>query len=74
MVKKKYWLCVNSWGKDLNNDDGTFKFIRGIDDCGIESSVVTGYKTSKILNTNNKPVIALENQFFSFKNLNNDFK
>ena len=44
--KKKYWLCVNSWGED---DSQVFKFIRGIDDCKIESSVITGYKTSKIL-------------------------
>lgn len=67
-MKKKYWLCVNSWSKRDDYDDGTFKFIIGIDYCGIESSVVTVYMTSKILNTNNNPPIALENQFFSFKN------
>ena len=72
-MKKKYWLCVNSWSKRDDYDDGTFKFIRGIDDCGIESSLVTGYMTSKIFNTNNKPLIALEDQFFSFK-LKEDIK
>ena len=72
--KKKYWLCVNSWGQQFENDDGTFKFIRGVNDCEFEASVVTGYKTSKILYSNNEPIIALENQFFSFKNLKNDFK
>ena len=70
----KYWLCVNSWGKQYDNDDGTFKFLRGDNHCGIEASVVTGYKTSKILSSNNEPLIALENHFFSFKNLSKDFK
>ena len=68
---KKYWLCVNSWGTD---DRQVFKFIRGIDNCGIESSVITGYKTSKILKINNAPIIALENEFYSFKNVKDDFK
>jgi hypothetical protein len=52
--KKKYWLCVNSWGQQFENDDGTFKFIRGVNDCEFEASVVTGYKTSKILYSNNE--------------------
>lgn len=69
--KVKYWLCVNSWGTD---DKQIFKFIRGIDNCGIESSIITGYKTSKIINTNNEePIIALENEFYSLKNLKDDF-
>lgn len=40
--KKKYWLCVNSWGKDEFHT-GVFKFVRGINDCGIESDINTGY-------------------------------
>jgi cathepsin B len=72
--EKKYWLCVNSWGTQYDNDDGTFKFLRGENHCGIESSVVTGYKTSKILSSNNEPLISLEGQFFSFNNLKKDFK
>jgi cathepsin B len=37
----KYWLCVNSWNQYWG-DNGTFKILRGSDECGIESSVVAG--------------------------------
>ena len=37
----KYWLCVNSWNNNWG-ENGTFKFLRGSDHCGIEDSVVTG--------------------------------
>ena len=36
-----YWLCVNSWN-DSWGDKGTFKILRGSNECGIESSVVAG--------------------------------
>jgi cathepsin B len=36
-----YWLAVNSWNEDWG-DNGTFKILRGRDECGIESSVVAG--------------------------------
>jgi len=36
-----YWLVANSWNEDWG-DKGTFKIIRGVDSCGIESNVVAG--------------------------------
>lgn len=36
-----YWLCVNSWN-DSWGEKGTFKILRGKNECGIESSVVAG--------------------------------
>jgi len=38
---KKYWLVANSWNEDWG-DNGTFKILRGVDHCGIESGVVAG--------------------------------
>jgi len=37
----KYWTCVNSWN-DSWGDKGTFKILRGSNECGIESGVVAG--------------------------------
>jgi len=36
-----YWLIVNSWNSDWG-DNGTFKILRGKDECGIESEISTG--------------------------------
>ncbi|KAI6195740.1 Pept-C1 domain-containing protein [Aphelenchoides besseyi] len=36
-----YWLLANQWNSDWG-DNGLVKFIRGVDNCGIESYVVTG--------------------------------
>jgi cathepsin B len=36
-----YWIVVNSWNEDWG-DKGTFKIKRGVDECGIEDSVVAG--------------------------------
>ncbi len=36
-----YWLCVNSWNKSWG-EQGTFKILRGSNECGIEGSVVAG--------------------------------
>ncbi|KAI6220565.1 Cathepsin B-like cysteine protease 2 [Aphelenchoides besseyi] len=36
-----YWLLANQWNSDWG-DKGLGKFIRGIDNCGVESYVVTG--------------------------------
>jgi len=36
-----YWLIANSWNSDWG-DMGTFKIIRGQNECGIEGSVVAG--------------------------------
>lgn len=36
-----YWTCTNSWN-DSWGEQGTFRILRGKDECGIESSVVAG--------------------------------
>lgn len=36
-----YWLCMNSWNTDWG-DQGTFKILRGKDECGIEGDVNAG--------------------------------
>ena len=36
-----YWTCVNSWNK-LWGEDGTFRILRGQNECGIEGEVVAG--------------------------------
>lgn len=73
--KKPYWLCVNSWGKNWGIN-GTFKLRRGTNECKIESFVISGYINSERLKAFNseQSVIAFENHFFSFKNLDGDFR
>ena len=34
-----YWLVNNSWNSDWG-DHGTFKILRGVNECGIEGEVV----------------------------------
>jgi cathepsin B len=36
-----YWLVANSWNTDFG-EDGFFRILRGVDECGIESGVVGG--------------------------------
>lgn len=36
-----YWTCVNSWN-DSWGEEGTFRILRGSNECGIEGSVVAG--------------------------------
>jgi len=36
-----YWLCTNSWNTYWG-EQGTFKILRGSNECGIEGSVVAG--------------------------------
>lgn len=36
-----YWLIVNSWNTDWG-DHGTFKILRGKNECGVEEGVVAG--------------------------------
>lgn len=36
-----FWLVANSWNSDWG-DNGTFKILRGSDQCGIENSIVAG--------------------------------
>ena len=44
-----YWLVANSWNSDWG-DHGTFKILRGINECGIEREVVGVHvKTSNLL-------------------------
>ena len=70
---KKYWLCVNSWGTN-DKISGFFRFIRGKNNCGIESDINAGYVNDRVLFTNKEPVIVQRNKFFSFKNLDKDFE
>ncbi len=70
--KKKYWLCVNSWGKS-EYSDGVFRFIRGINDCGIESKISAGY-IDKILYSMIDFIYVGKDLFLSFKNVNEDYK
>jgi cathepsin B len=36
-----YWICVNSWN-DSWGESGTFRILRGQDECGIESGAIAG--------------------------------
>ncbi len=36
-----YWTVANSWNESWG-DNGTFKILRGVNHCGIESQVVAG--------------------------------
>lgn len=36
-----YWIVANSWGIDWG-DHGTFKIMRGINHCFIESNIYAG--------------------------------
>jgi cathepsin B len=36
-----YWICTNSWN-DSWGEQGTFRILRGNNECGIEGSVVAG--------------------------------
>lgn len=37
----KYWLVANSWNEDWG-DKGTFKILRGTNECGIERELTAG--------------------------------
>ncbi|XP_075231725.1 cathepsin B-like cysteine proteinase 3 [Lycorma delicatula] len=39
--KRPYWLAINSWGGNWG-DQGTFKIKLGVNECNIESNVLTG--------------------------------
>ncbi|CAB3398857.1 unnamed protein product [Caenorhabditis bovis] len=36
-----YWLCANSWNRDWG-ENGYFRILRGVNECGIEGGVVGG--------------------------------
>lgn len=36
-----YWLLVNSWGLEFG-DKGTFKILRGTNECDVESQPTAG--------------------------------
>ena len=37
----KFWTIVNSWNEDWG-EKGAFRIVRGVNECGIEGSVVAG--------------------------------
>ena len=39
--KVPYWIVANTWGEDWG-ENGYFRIIRGINDCGIEDMVIAG--------------------------------
>ncbi|XP_022684321.1 cathepsin B-like protease 2 [Setaria italica] len=41
-----YWLLANQWNRGWG-DDGYFKIIRGVNECGIEEDVVAGMPSTK---------------------------
>ena len=36
-----YWTCVNSWNES-RGEKGTFRILRGSNECGIEADAVAG--------------------------------
>ncbi|XP_039042502.1 cathepsin B-like protease 3 [Hibiscus syriacus] len=43
-----YWLLANEWNRSWG-DDGYFKIVRGVDECGIESDAIAGVPSPKNL-------------------------
>jgi hypothetical protein len=41
LVGVKYWIAANSWNSDWG-DEGFFKILRGVNECGIETAAVAG--------------------------------
>ena len=67
---EKYWLCVNSWGTEYCG--GVFKM--GIDQCGIMSSIWAADTFSDVKEKTKESIIVFQDNFFSFKNLDKDFR
>ncbi|RCN24413.1 hypothetical protein ANCCAN_29890, partial [Ancylostoma caninum] len=39
--KTPYWLVANSWNTDWG-ENGYFRIVRGLNECGIEHAIVAG--------------------------------
>lgn len=42
----KYWLMANSWNNDWG-EKGFFRILRGVNECQVESSIITGLPKAK---------------------------
>ena len=68
----KYWICANSYGR-YGGINGFFKIKRGENECEIESQIWFGYYNSDILYRSKDSIVVYEDNFFNFKNLNEDY-